>query len=334
MEHYEILRVDLTAGTANREVVPEELMAAFVGGKGLAAHYLATEMPAGADPLGPDNLLIFMTGPTSGIFPGTCRHAVVTKSPATGGFLDTYAGGYLAWELRRAGLLGVIVKGSADHPVYLTVDDGEAALHDATDLAGKSIVDGRRRPPLRRLPGGGHRPGRREPRGHVVHRQQRRAHQERALGLQRARRGGCGDGSQEPQGHRGARHRPTRRRRNRQGTAQEPIGEDPGPGLGLVVAQRRRARPSSSTGPTASRCSPRATSPAARSRGPRVSGTSRSSPTWSRARPATTARCAAAPTSRRPKAREPSPGSRPASSSTRPSDWARRTPATPTSRAS
>lgn len=141
MERYEILRVDLTAGTTSREVVPDELMAAFVGGKGLAAHYLATEMPAGADPLGPDNPLIFMTGPASGIFPGTCRHAVVTKSPATGGFLDTYAGGFFAWELRKAGLLGVIVKGLADHPVYLTVDDDQAALHDAADLAGKSIVE-------------------------------------------------------------------------------------------------------------------------------------------------------------------------------------------------
>ena len=141
MEHYAILRVDLTTGSVRREMVPDELMAAFVGGKGLAAHYLATEMPAGADPLGPDNLLIFMTGPTSGIFPGTCRHAVVTKSPATGGFLDTYAGGYFAWELRKAGLLGIIVDGSAEHPVYLTVDDGEATLHDAADLAGRSIVE-------------------------------------------------------------------------------------------------------------------------------------------------------------------------------------------------
>ena len=141
MEHYSILRVDLTTGAAGRETVPDDLVAAFIGGKGLAAHYLATEMPAGADPLGPDNLLIFMTGPTSGIFPGTCRHVVVTKSPATGGFLDTYAGGYFAWELRKAGLLGIIVRGSADRPVYLTIDDGEAALHDATDLAGKSIVE-------------------------------------------------------------------------------------------------------------------------------------------------------------------------------------------------
>ena len=117
MQAFYVLRVDLTGGTCVREEVPAELIGAFVGGKGLAAHYLASELPAGADPLGPENILIFMTGPVSGIYPGTCRHAVVTKSPATGGFLDTYAGGYWAWELRKAGLLGVIITGKADQPL-------------------------------------------------------------------------------------------------------------------------------------------------------------------------------------------------------------------------
>src|SRR5665648_73271 len=121
MEKYQILRVDLSAGTTEREDLPDALVQEFLGGKGLGAHYLSTELPAGADPLGPENILIFMTGPVSGIFPGTCRHAVVTKSPATGGFLDTYAGGFFAWELRKAGLLGIIIKGAAAKLSYLEV---------------------------------------------------------------------------------------------------------------------------------------------------------------------------------------------------------------------
>lgn len=64
MGTYEILRVELTSGVSRRETVPDSLIDAYIGGKGLAAHYL----------------------------PGTCRHVVVTKSPATGGFLDTCAG--------------------------------------------------------------------------------------------------------------------------------------------------------------------------------------------------------------------------------------------------
>jgi aldehyde:ferredoxin oxidoreductase len=70
MTHH-ILRVDLTQGTCRREEVPAELVRQFLGGKGLAAHYLASELPPGCDPFSPENRLIFMTGPLSGLFPGT-----------------------------------------------------------------------------------------------------------------------------------------------------------------------------------------------------------------------------------------------------------------------
>lgn len=136
---YHILRADLTSGTVSREEVPAELISRFLGGKGLAAHYLSKELPPATDPLAPENLLIFMTGPVSGIFPGTCRHVVVTKSPATGGFLDTYAGGYFAWELRKAGLLGLIISGQASVLSYLEVTEEGARLVPAPELAGATI---------------------------------------------------------------------------------------------------------------------------------------------------------------------------------------------------
>jgi len=137
---YHILRADLTTGTTSRERVPADLIMRFLGGKGLAAHYLSSELPPGTDPLSPENILIFMTGPVSGIFPGTCRHAVVTKSPATGGFLDTYAGGYLAWELRKAGLLGLIITGRAPVLSYLEITENDARIVPAPDLAGATIA--------------------------------------------------------------------------------------------------------------------------------------------------------------------------------------------------
>ena len=140
MTHH-ILRVDLTQGTCRREEVPAELVRQFLGGKGLAAHYLASELPPGCDPFSPENRLIFMTGPLSGLFPGTCRHVVVTRSPATGGFLDTYAGGYFAWELRKCGLLGIIIQGQAPALSYLEVTATDARLQDARPLAGKSIAE-------------------------------------------------------------------------------------------------------------------------------------------------------------------------------------------------
>ena len=141
MESYRILRVDLTAQTATSEIVPEPLIRSFIGGKGLAAHYIAMNLPVGADPLGPENLLVFMAGPVTGVFPGTCRFVVATKSPLTYGFNDSYAGGYLAWELRRAGFLGILVTGRSESLVYLRVADGEATFHDAKTLAGKSAAE-------------------------------------------------------------------------------------------------------------------------------------------------------------------------------------------------
>jgi aldehyde:ferredoxin oxidoreductase len=141
VEGYKILRVDLTAQSATREPIPEHLLTTFIGGKGLAAHYLATELAPRADPLGPDNVLVLMTGPVSGLFPGTCRFVAVTKSPLTHGFNDSYAGGYFAWELRRAGLLGIVVTGKSESPVFLRITDNEASIHDASSLAGKSAAE-------------------------------------------------------------------------------------------------------------------------------------------------------------------------------------------------
>jgi aldehyde:ferredoxin oxidoreductase len=135
---FAIMRVDLSTGDCRREEVPAELIVRFLGGKGLAAHYLMSELPAGTDPLSSDNPLIFMTGPVSGIFPGTCRYAVVCKSPATGGFLDTYAGGYFAWELRRAGLMGVIVSGRAERLSCLEITEDSAVVKETPEFAGLS----------------------------------------------------------------------------------------------------------------------------------------------------------------------------------------------------
>lgn len=84
MEKYKLLRVNLSEGLVKEELIPPELMHKYVGGKGLGAYYLYKELRAKTDPLGPDNKLIFITGPLTGIMPSCTRYAVVTKSPLTG----------------------------------------------------------------------------------------------------------------------------------------------------------------------------------------------------------------------------------------------------------
>lgn len=137
-----LLRVDLSTGTCESVPVPDAWLRRYVGGKGLGARYLYEELDAGADPLGSENVLLFMLGPLSGVLPGETRYAAVTKSPLTGGFLDSYAGG--EFPDRLAGALGrnigLLVTGTADEPVRIVVTDGEATV-EPVETWGEDAVE-------------------------------------------------------------------------------------------------------------------------------------------------------------------------------------------------
>ena len=125
-----ILRADLSTGETARERVPRDWRRDYVGGKGLGARYLYEELSPGTDPTAPANRLAFLVGPLAGYLPGETRYVAVTKSPLTGGFLDSYAGG--AFADRIAGslgdCLGLLVTGAADRPVRIEVEDGRARI--------------------------------------------------------------------------------------------------------------------------------------------------------------------------------------------------------------
>ena len=135
-----ILRVDLTAEKTSIESLKREWAAQYIGGKGLGAKYLFEELKPGTDPLSPDNILSIWTGPLVGtMVPLTSRYAVITKSPLTNTFLDTYAGGYFGPEVKYAGFDAVIIKGKAPKPSYLWLNDGEAEIRDAKNVWGKDV---------------------------------------------------------------------------------------------------------------------------------------------------------------------------------------------------
>ncbi|WP_123621816.1 aldehyde ferredoxin oxidoreductase family protein [Halorubrum sp. CSM-61] len=137
-----VLRVDLSTGETARERVPREWRRDYVGGKGLGARYLYEELSPGADPTGPENLLAFLGGPLSGFLPGETRYAVVTKSPLTGGFLDSYAGGAFADRLAGSldDCLGLLVTGAADRPVRVEIEGGRARIA-ASDAWGDDAAE-------------------------------------------------------------------------------------------------------------------------------------------------------------------------------------------------
>ena len=132
-----VLRVDLTGGRLWEETPDENFYRKYLGGKGFIAHYLLKEVPSDADPLGPDNRLVFATGVVTGApMPGFSRFGVGAKSPLTGAYGESEAGGFWAAELKFAGYDAVVIQGRAESPVYLWIHDGEAELKDAGHLWG------------------------------------------------------------------------------------------------------------------------------------------------------------------------------------------------------
>jgi len=132
-----ILRIDLTKGRVEPEKLDENLARKFIGGSGLGTKILSDETGAETDPMGPENRLIFMTGPfaaTPVITSG--RHHMVTKSPLTGAYTESDTGGTWGPSLKRAGFDGIVVTGKAAKPVYLWVGDGKAEIRDASKFWG------------------------------------------------------------------------------------------------------------------------------------------------------------------------------------------------------
>src|SRR5215472_17804786 len=133
-----ILHVDLTADRTWVETPGEEVFRIHLGGRSLIAHYLLKEVPPGADPLGPENVLVFAAGVLTGIpFPGAGRHSVGAKSPMTGAFGESESGGFWGAELRHAGWDAIVFHGRASAPQYLYVNNNDVELRDAAHLWGK-----------------------------------------------------------------------------------------------------------------------------------------------------------------------------------------------------
>jgi aldehyde:ferredoxin oxidoreductase len=139
-----ILRVDLDTGQVERESIPEEVARLLLGGRGLGSWLLYHELEPGYDPLGPRNLLIFVTGPLTGTMAPTAgRVGLVTKSPANGAILDSYAGGFFGETLKFAGYDAVAIRGVAPEPSVLVIEDEKVRLEPARDLWGSDVFDTR-----------------------------------------------------------------------------------------------------------------------------------------------------------------------------------------------
>lgn len=136
------LRVDLTKGEMVFEELEGEFYRKYFGGRGLITCYLLREVPKGANPLGPENLLVFAAGPVTGVpLSGSGRNSVGAKSPLTGGYGEGEVGGHWGAEVKRAGYDAIVVKGRSKDPVYLWITDDTVEVRDADHLWGKDTGD-------------------------------------------------------------------------------------------------------------------------------------------------------------------------------------------------
>ncbi|UCG25685.1 MAG: aldehyde ferredoxin oxidoreductase, partial [Chloroflexota bacterium] len=137
-----ILHVDLTKGKLEIEEPDEAFYRHYLGGSLMGLYYLWHNTPKGADPLGPQNTLVFAVSPTTGLpVSGQSRCTVTCLSPSSGGVSDSQSGGFWPAELKYAGFDAIVIQGASQNPVYLWIRDGQAELRDAAHIWGKFTQD-------------------------------------------------------------------------------------------------------------------------------------------------------------------------------------------------
>ena len=137
-----VLHINLSKRSFEEESIGDEVYREYLGGKGLGTYLLLNNTKAGVDPLSEDNALIFVIGPiTDTVVWGSSRFAVFTKSPLTGLYTESYAGGVAAEPISRTGYDAIIIKGVSKNPVYLEISDTEVKFHDASHIWGKDTYE-------------------------------------------------------------------------------------------------------------------------------------------------------------------------------------------------
>ena len=138
----QILRVNLSTGKVSKQELTDDLARMYLGPNGFAARILYDELKPGIDPLSPENKMFFGAGPLVGTgLPFTARTYLATKSPLTGIWGDSTAGGFWATALKCAGYDALIVEGKAEKPVYISITDEDVDVKPAEHLWGLTTFE-------------------------------------------------------------------------------------------------------------------------------------------------------------------------------------------------
>ncbi|MBN2570429.1 MAG: aldehyde ferredoxin oxidoreductase family protein [Deltaproteobacteria bacterium] len=137
-----ILNIDLSSKKYTVEEIKDEIFEKYLGGKGLASYLLFEFNPPGVDPMDPANCLIFATGPITGSnIWGSSRYGVFTKSPQTGFYSESYAGGKVPEAIDATGYDAIVIRGRSAEPTILAIYPDSLEFHDADDIWGMETYD-------------------------------------------------------------------------------------------------------------------------------------------------------------------------------------------------
>ncbi len=137
-----LLRVDLDAQTYRYEEIPDEVLTSGLGGKGLGIHYLERENPVGVSPFSPSNRFIITVGPITGTNVWSqSRFSVFSKSPATGGYGESYCGGSAAPRIKGCGVDVIVLEGKSPYLCFLKFSEEGVTFEDARRWQGAETYE-------------------------------------------------------------------------------------------------------------------------------------------------------------------------------------------------
>jgi aldehyde:ferredoxin oxidoreductase len=134
------LHVNLTTGETRVEE-RADLFRDYLGGTGVACRLLDELVHDDRDPLDPSQPIIFAIGPLTTIFPVVTKTAATFRSPLTGEYGESHAGGQFSSSLRYAGYDALVITGSAERLVSLVIDGDKVQIRPADAMVGMDTIE-------------------------------------------------------------------------------------------------------------------------------------------------------------------------------------------------
>ena len=137
-----VLWVNLTTESFEEQQLPEEIYRQYLGGYGLACKLIYENTHSNYDPLSSEAILGFFPGLLTGTTaPFSGRYMVCGKSPLTGCWGEANSGGTFGPAIKGVGYDGILFKGIASKPVYLSLVEGRKEILDASEIWGLDIIE-------------------------------------------------------------------------------------------------------------------------------------------------------------------------------------------------